>query len=580
MNKDLINSIGKIIFKVLVWLVFLYVLAMVFTGNWSLRDTKSLVLLSLLITLISDYVFVKRNFIKAFLAIFFVEVSVLIVNLLANPATARLATIKYISFAGCFACAILIVSVIFKNDIADTVLCGMVIALPLLYWNYYFSIKAWFASDALLAILQTNMGEANEYIQDHFSFAGLACTIVLFGVAISIYKTLNKLELKAEKKYYIPLAIFMAILSIYCCYRTRDNVVVNVFTHARQNISKYDDFKNKKEQRKQLINGLKNIKDSNDGVYVLVIGESQNKNHMSAYGYERKTTPWLDSVIGKENFFLFQNAYSCHAHTVPVLTYALTAKNQYNGLNLAEAVSLLEIAETSGFETVWLSNQVKYSAWDTPITVIATEANQQDWINHNVGETTVTNYYDIKLLESLDKIQVASKTLIVIHLMGSHGAYEQRYPQDFSVFSNTGSVNAYDNSIAYTDKVLQLLFDKVNKIPNFKGLVYLSDHAEAVDEKLGHDASKFTWPMARIPLFIYLSKEYADENKDVILNLQAARQKVFTNDFLFNLMLGIMMIQVPSIYEAENDITASTYNSVPDRFKTLYGKKDVVKDNL
>ena len=55
----------------------------------------------------------------------------------------------------------------------------------------------------------------------------------------------------------------------------------------------------------------------------------------------------------------------------------MTAKNQYNNIAVKNAVSVLEVAEAAGFETVWLSNQVKYSAWDTPVTSIASEANQQ-----------------------------------------------------------------------------------------------------------------------------------------------------------------------------------------------------------
>lgn len=51
---------------------------------------------------------------------------------------------------------------------------------------------------------------------------------------------------------------------------------------------------------------------------------------MHAYGYQRETTPWLDQALKKPENLLFTRAYSNHTHTVPVLTYALTERNQYN----------------------------------------------------------------------------------------------------------------------------------------------------------------------------------------------------------------------------------------------------------
>lgn len=90
----------------------------------------------------------------------------------------------------------------------------------------------------------------------------------------------------------------------------------------------------------------------------------------------------------QHGFLLFDNAYSCHSHTVPVLTYALTAKNQYNTLPLEQAASIIEIAQAADFHTVWISNQVKYGAWDTPVSVIADQSQTQYWLNGHLGETT------------------------------------------------------------------------------------------------------------------------------------------------------------------------------------------------
>ena len=209
------------------------------------------------------------------------------------------------------------------------------------------------------------------------------------------------------------------------------------------------------------------------GVYVLVIGESQNRAHMQAYNYHRATTPWLDSMKNDKNMLLFTKAYSCHTHTVPTLLYALTAKNQYNNIAVKNAVSVLEVAEAAGFETVWLSNQVKYSAWDTPVTSIASEANQQKWINSTLGESTNTDYFDGKLIEELEKIKITDKMLIVMHLMGNHGSYEQRYPKAFEKYDGKNTIDKYDNSIIYNDYVMSQVYKRARKDSKFQRISLL-----------------------------------------------------------------------------------------------------------
>ena len=127
-----------------------------------------------------------------------------------------------------------------------------------------------------------------------------------------------------------------------------------------------------------------------------------------------------DLTLTKDDsrFLLFDQAYSCHVQTVPVLSYALTAKNQYNDMELEQAVSIVDMAKAAGYETVWLSNQVHYGAWDTPISVIGETADYHEWINSHVGQTLDTDYYDGELLEHLKDIPKSDKMLIVLHLMG------------------------------------------------------------------------------------------------------------------------------------------------------------------
>lgn len=253
----------------------------------------------------------------------------------------------------------------------------------------------------------------------------------------------------------------------------------------------------------------------------------------------------------------------------------MTFKNQYNDIELSKAVSLLEMSEAAGYDTVWISNQVRYGVWDNPVTVIASEANQQKWYNSNMGETLLTNFYDLRLVEGLADINMSNRMLIVFHLMGNHESYDQRYPIEFEEYGSKSDVDTYDNSILYNDYVVANIFDKARKLPNFKGFIYFADHADAVEQGLGHNCGSYVPEMTYIPMYMYFSDSYIADHKELYSQLLKSQKLYITNDLIYNCMLSIMDIKDSSHNEPCNDIASPHYNSDKSRFKTLYGAKEI-----
>ncbi|MBO5637319.1 MAG: phosphoethanolamine transferase [Acidaminococcaceae bacterium] len=462
---------------------------------------------------------------------------------------------------------------------------SLLLFLPILIlWGYYFSESSWLNVDGVMALLQTNASEAVEYLQDKLSYAALIFISLYLLLACAAGSIGSKLELKGRSwKLYAGAAVFL-ILNIVLMVRTgqvNNNFVTTIFLETKNYASRYDEYIKLAEQRKQrLHNTLRAESTGEPGVYVLVIGESQNRTRMSAYGYHLKTTPWLDEMKQDKNLLLFQHAYSCHTQTVPTLSYALTAKNQYNAMDLKDAVSLIDVANAAGYETVWLSNQTRYGVWDTPVTVIAGAAGQQIWLNTHITKSPSpdTDYHDAELVRRLQDIRRSDKMLIVIHLMGSHIAYHKRYPAEFSQFKAEGRRSEYDNSILYNDYVMKELVKKISAWPNFKGLVYFSDHSEGVSRDLDHNPDTFIFEMSYIPMYMYFSEAYQQQHPQKIATLRAAQKDYFTNDLIFNAMLGIMNIQHNSLYEPENDLTSPQYNKDLNRFSTMFGKRKIKED--
>lgn len=461
----------------------------------------------------------------------------------------------------------------------------MVVLLPIvLIWGYYFSSGAWLNVESCMAILQTNPAEAGNYVQDYFSLSGMIGIAILFAFEFSSIYYLKKIKMKPCSKKLRILLTIIVILNIAMLYRTRENMVLNIFYDTKAYANSYNSFVQAKTEREQNIAQLiGNVKQGDDGVYVLVIGESETRDHMSCYGYNRNTTPWMSSMLEDKNFIQFNRAWSCANDTVSALTYALTNKNQYNNISLNEAVSIIDVANAAGYDTVWLSNQVQYGFADTPITAIAAEAKQQIFIHDRVGSMKdgryldLPDYFDEKLIPQLQDLKPTSKMLIVIHLMGSHYSYKVRYPAEYNIYDDTTAenqdINCYDNTIIYTDYVLKELFAALTEWPNFKAMLYFSDHGEGIDAHVGHDSNKYTPQMTRIPMWIYLSNQYKNQHEEKSIQMINSSNKTFTNDLIFNTMLDIMNVDIGRLAEPDNMILNTKYNDDFSRFKTSYGRR-------
>jgi len=496
--------------------------------------------------------------------------------------------ITYKSFEIFVGLLILTITNLIKNKlyrICIGLLLFLITVFPItLIWSYYFSTQSFLTVESCMAILQTNPSEAWQYISDHSSIMRIIGITTVFVGGAFVFLSIQSctMQLRARKLKWI--LCFLMIMDLLMIYRTRENVVGNLIYDTRVYSLQYENYQKNREQRIENLSSLPDLSnEGKPGVYILVIGESETRDRMGVYGYNRDTTPWLNSVKEKENIIIFNKSWSCANDTVRALTYALTNKNQYNDINLDKAFSLIEVANAAGYDTAWISNQVQYGLADTPITAIASEAKQQVWLRDKVGHMKdgryldIPNYFDEKVLSGLDELNYSDKMLIVIHIMGSHNSYKVRYPKEFANFSGDYS-DEYDNSVLYTDYILRRIIDKTENIPNFQGMIYFSDHGEGIDDNVGHDNNSFTYQMTRIPMFMYMSPSFVKNRHEDYTNLFIKRNDYFTNDLIFELMLGIMGVVDKRLMNDSDMLMLPQYNNDVNRFYTSYGKRKIIDD--
>ena len=341
--------------------------------------------------------------------------------------------------------------------------------------------------------------------------------------------------------------------------------------------------------RIQILNQDVNLKLNKENCnFALIIGETHARSNVATYGYQRNTTPWLSTAVKNQDVILLQNSFSNSGATTPSLEYALTSRNQYNDITYENAITITEIAQASGFNVIWISNQVD----DNIAGMIGHEAKEQYWLNKKHNDTWMrqkNNSFDETILQCLENLPPQkNRTLFIINLLGSHASYDCRYPENFNKWDESANLlNAYDNSILYNDyimsKIYHLLFHKFK----VDAMMYFADHGEELKLKFCHGNEYFyenykkhpsVKEIVKIPTYFAFSKSYKEKNPELVKSLTANSQKYFTNDMAYDTMLGIMHIPTPyhnSIY----DITSNDYHMSLDELKTLHGKVNI-KDCL
>lgn len=470
-----------------------------------------------------------------------------------------------------------------------TILMFIIFTPYLIATGYYFLTGDFIDVNSLIALYQTNTNESLEFISSSFNlFSASLLVVVISLLFIPIYILNSSIVVNNEKiklKTSICLVLFFSIVSVFLFYKSSNSMYFNRIISQSQEyvlaVMEYKQLRNDTSSNdKNLTVSISNT--PNNATYLIVIGESQNKNHMSSYGYARNTTPWTNKMLTDDNFIFFDNAYACHTLTMKSLSQALTESNQYNGKTFSKSYSLIDIANAAGFKTYWISNQSKFGAFSTPVSVMAEMADTQIWLNSDDSTNIV---YDGDILLHLDKIKnVGGKKVIFIHLMGNHWEYWKRYPKEFNNefindksnviarAKNKAKLNEYDSSMMYNDYVIEKIFEYAKKNWNLYSMVYFSDHGEAVLTDNKHIPGKFELDMVQIPVYLYFSDEYKTLNNDKFKFFKERSKVFFTNDLMFDTILNIWNVKT-DLYDSKYDILSDEFNVSKNELRSLEGSK-------
>lgn len=308
---------------------------------------------------------------------------------------------------------------------------------------------------------------------------------------------------------------------------------------------------------------------------VLVIGETARAANFGVLGYGRNTTPCLSTM---EGVTVFRKAYTESNTThksVPMLMSAVSARN-FNDIYWQKSV--ITAFKEAGFLTAFFSNQRRNGSF---IDFFGEEADRCCFIKDDYPAGA--NVLDKELLKYVERFvddAPSDKPLfIVLHCYGSHFNYSERYPEEFSVFkpddcseamaSNRQSLlNAYDNTIMYTDHILSSLATMLDKAGDDVAMVYTSDHGEDIFDDGQHFLHASIVPtdyQLHVPLMVWLSKGYSEHRQEVAAALKSnAESPISTSQSLFHTILE--MAKIKTKYFQERHSLASRHYKFGGRY--------------
>lgn len=308
---------------------------------------------------------------------------------------------------------------------------------------------------------------------------------------------------------------------------------------------------------------------------VLVVGETARAKNYQYYGYGKATnshTQNLDMTIVKD----FTSCGTATAVSLPCM-FSRMDRQSYESRQAKAQDTVVDVLNYAGIKVQWFDNDSGCKGVCDRVENLTVD------LSSDPVQCSGQYCYDQVLLNELDKslkaLPKSQDTLIVLHVIGSHGpTYYLRYPSEHGKFlpdcqrsdiqncTDEELINTYDNTILYTDFIVAEVVKRLkNQQPNFNtSMLYLSDHGESLGENgiYLHGAPYSIAPKEQIevPMMMWFSDDFKTQNHlNVSCLNRNLKNSAYSHDNLFDSLLGLFNVQT-NVYRSEMDMFAKCRN--------------------
>ena len=417
-------------------------------------------------------------------------------------------------------------------------------------------------TSSTISMMLENLHHSGDFAQTQLVplIATTVAVASLFAVAVL---GMRRLEVRSWRPLCLSLAGLVAIYSAVGAYRAHalggvGEGIADVISHDRnspfgvfpQGYLAYQIYEDALEHQRRA--GSFSFGATRAGpvdgpeIYVLVVGESSRRDHWSLYGYDRPTNARL---AREPNLMVFRDMVTQAALTQISVPLMITRSAIEDLGARASEKSIISAFKEVGFTTYWLSTQQR-DQFTGAINRYSGEADHARFMERR---------HDGVLVEAMKSIveetrKANAKLFFVLHTQGSHFVFKDRYPAAAATFEGGATerdklIDQYDNSIAYTDRVLADAIAVLKDRGGVSALIYSADHGENLyddDRQLfGHFLNnEHDMP---IPAFLWVSDRYAAAFPQ---KLAAARENIerpLNTRVIFSTLADLADLHIPDM---------------------------------
>ena len=417
------------------------------------------------------------------------------------------------------------------------------------------------ATDMFTNLLTTNPGEAGELLGNIYPSVVLVCVIYLPLLWLAAREIGHKRYITRTARMNIGLtgaALFaVGLLALWPAYHVSEerhvlrdeifplNIMYNLGLSGSEFRKSYNFHKTSEGFTYE---AERTAEAPGREVYVYIIGEASRAMNWLLYGYGRETNPLLsgvgDLVVFRD---VLTQSNTTHKSVPLILSSVATGEHE----ELYRRKGLPALFNEAGFDTWFISNQSPQGAM---IDHLAHDARHVIYIR--------SPRHDTQLLDEMRKAlerSTSQKLLFVLHCYGSHFSYHQRYPREFAHFQPDNDVaiarqhrpmlvNAYDNSIRYTDYFLAQTIEYLRSLKGTSSaLLYCADHGEdLIDddrERFLHASPTTTAYQLYVASLAWFSEDYRTHFPEKAAAAEANETAPATTHALFHTMADMASIR-------------------------------------
>lgn len=454
------------------------------------------------------------------------------------------------------------------------ILCAFQIVLLFLYGESIIAI------DMFLNVATTNVGEVTELLRNLSIAIIVVCIIYLPPVVLAIVTLVHRMEtaksarraaLFAGTGLLAVGAVMVAVGASTVGFRPQRTLFpVNVISNLVMACERTEASARYMETSEDYRFYARSTRPADSPeIYVLVIGETSRADNWQLGCYDRCTNPRLAARQGVV-FFDYALSESNTTHkSVPLLMSPFGC--EAFGDSIYQTRGVIDAFSEAGYSTAWFSNQRRNGQL---IDAFGSRADTAVFITDDGNP-----HFDSELCAILQqKIEesVGKKLFVVLHTYGSHFNYKERYPENFNVFgpdisaeaepeNRPGLINAYDNTICYTDYVLDSFMSVLEAAGAPAALVYLADHGEDIYDdnrhRFLHASPTPTYWQLHVPFVVWMSQSYRDAYPEKYAAASVNSSKnVSSSRSAFHTLMSLAGISTP-VYKPADALTEPDFTS-------------------